>query len=186
MTWTRRFTRGLVWWSDVCNLKNVCPLWAVTVFWSGLTVNVIGLPCLAKVFYEASVFNGDLNQWDVVGVTTTQFSKCENDLTWRELMLLWLECLVGGLGWWCCVEECGILKHRIPEHAIVIQGGGSLGGLVWWSDVRYLKNVCLFWVVAVLWSGFFRLFFLRVDCEWNRPSLSCDSVFLCFHIQRRP
>jgi hypothetical protein len=23
---------GLVWWSDVCNLKNVCLLWAVTVF----------------------------------------------------------------------------------------------------------------------------------------------------------
>ncbi len=27
-----RFTRGLVWWSDVCNLKNVFILWAVTVF----------------------------------------------------------------------------------------------------------------------------------------------------------
>ncbi len=26
----------------------------------------------------------------------------ENDLAWRELMLLWLEGSVGGLGWWRC------------------------------------------------------------------------------------
>ncbi len=26
---------GFGWWSDVCNLKNVCLFWAVRVFWSG-------------------------------------------------------------------------------------------------------------------------------------------------------
>ena len=40
VTWTcscdwRRFSRGLGLWSDVCYLKNVCLLWAVTILWSG-------------------------------------------------------------------------------------------------------------------------------------------------------
>jgi hypothetical protein len=51
---------GLGRWRNICNLKNVCPLWAVTVFWSGffvspffssaLTVNVIGLFFLRQCF----------------------------------------------------------------------------------------------------------------------------------------
>ncbi len=50
VTWTcscdsRRFTRGLGWWSDVCNLKNVCLLWAVTVFWSGFFLLPSFLAC---------------------------------------------------------------------------------------------------------------------------------------------
>ena len=58
---------------------------------------------LATVFREASAFNGDLNQWDVATVTDMGGSKSirivENDLTWFELMLLWLEVSVWGLGW---------------------------------------------------------------------------------------
>ncbi len=46
---------------------------------------------LATVFWRASAFNGNLNQWDVGKVTTMEESKSirivENDLTWRELML---------------------------------------------------------------------------------------------------
>ncbi len=60
--------------------------------------------------------------------------------------------------------------------------GGPLGGLGWWSDVCKLKNVCLHLAVTVLASGFFRLVFLRVYCEYNRPSFlvtvfSSASVF---------
>jgi surface protein len=44
------------------------------------------------VFEDASAFNEDLSQWDVAKVTTMGRSKSirivENDLTWRELMLL--------------------------------------------------------------------------------------------------
>ncbi len=40
----------------------------------------------------------------------------------------------------------------------------------WWSDVYNLKKVCLLWAVTVFLSEFFRLLFLRVDCEYNRPS----------------
>jgi surface protein len=47
---------------------------------------------LATVFYKATVFNVDLNQWDVAEVTDMSASKSirivENDLTWRELVLL--------------------------------------------------------------------------------------------------
>jgi surface protein len=31
--------------------------------------------CLATVFYEASAFNGDLNQWDVAKVADMHYSK---------------------------------------------------------------------------------------------------------------
>jgi hypothetical protein len=40
----------------------------------------------------------------------------------------------------------------------------------WWSDVCNLENVSLLYAVRVFWSGFFRLLFLRYDCERNRPS----------------
>jgi hypothetical protein len=40
-----------------------------------LTVNVIGLVFLATVFGLASVFNGNLNQWDVAKVTDVAESK---------------------------------------------------------------------------------------------------------------
>ncbi len=71
---------------------------------------------LATVFWGAFAFNGDLNQWDVAKVTTMNRSKSirilENDLTWRELMLLWLEGSVGGWGWW------------------------------WWYDVKMVESWC--------------------------------------------
>jgi surface protein len=112
---SRRFSRGLGWWSDVCNLKNVCLLCAVAVFWSGFNCLLFlrvdcecNRPfCLATVFQYASAFNGDVNQWDVAKVTTMAWSKSihivKNDLTWRELMLLWLMGSVGCLAWlrWC-------------------------------------------------------------------------------------
>ncbi len=41
--------------------------------------------------------------------------------------------------------------------------GGSIGSLVWWSDVCNLKNVCLLWAVTVFLIGFFHLLFMRVD-----------------------
>ena len=48
-------------------------------------VNVIGLLFLATVFFAASTFNGDLNQWEVTKVTSMVGSKSirmlENDLT---------------------------------------------------------------------------------------------------------
>ena len=83
---------GLSWWRDVCSLKNVCLLWAVTVFPSGfLRLLVLRADCecnrpsfLATVFNKASAFNRDLNQWDVAKVTTMYASKSvrilENDM----------------------------------------------------------------------------------------------------------
>ncbi len=110
---SRRFTRGLGWWRDVCHLKNVCLLWAVTVLWlegssfrllflRALTLNVIGfLVLLATVFESASAFNGDLSKWDVAKVTTISGSESirivENDLTWRELMLCF--CVIRVYSW---------------------------------------------------------------------------------------
>jgi hypothetical protein len=45
---------------------------------------------LATVFYQASAFNGALNQWDVAKVTTMLLSKSvrimEKALMWREHM----------------------------------------------------------------------------------------------------
>jgi surface protein len=50
---------GWGWWRDVCNLQYVCLLSAV-----------IDRPSfLATVFYDASAFNRDLDQWDVSKVT---------------------------------------------------------------------------------------------------------------------
>ena len=107
VTWThascdaRRFTRGWFVWVggvNVGHLKNVWPsLGCHRIVWSegssfglscscALTVHVIGLLVFATVFYYASAFNGDLNQWDVVEVTIMLDSKsiciAENDLTW--------------------------------------------------------------------------------------------------------
>ncbi len=98
-------------------LKNVCLFWAVWVFWSRFFCLLFlrvdcecNWPFHATAFKSASAFNGDLNQWDVGEVATMLASKSirmlENDLTWRELMLLWLKGSVGGLGlfWWCDVQ----------------------------------------------------------------------------------
>jgi hypothetical protein len=47
---------------------------------------------LATVFFEASAFNGDLNQWDVAKVTSMHQSKSihilENALTWRSTYIV--------------------------------------------------------------------------------------------------
>ena len=88
-----------------------CPCsWRSQYFWSGffrLLFLRVDCDCnrpsfLATVFYDASSFNGDLNQWDVAKVTDMSWSKSirivENDLTWCEVMLLWLEGLLGVLG----------------------------------------------------------------------------------------
>ncbi len=83
---------GLGWWSDVCNLKIVCLLWAITVFCSGFfCILFLRVDCarnapffLATVFSDASAFNGDLSQWGVAKVITMAYSKSirilENDL----------------------------------------------------------------------------------------------------------
>ncbi len=102
---------GLVEWLYLI-WRMFCILWAVTVFWSEffrLLFLRVDCECnrhsfLATVIYGASAFNGDLNQWDVANVASMLYSKSirilENDLTWHELMLLWLEGSVGGLSWW--------------------------------------------------------------------------------------
>jgi hypothetical protein len=122
VTWTcscdsRRFIRwGVGWRNAVCNLKNVCP----SLGWLSFVIRVVfrlsvnacwlaNLICLffpATVFY-LSVFNGDLSQWDVAKVTEMGYSKSmrsvDIDLSWRELMPLRLEDLVGSYGWgWGC------------------------------------------------------------------------------------
>ncbi len=55
-----------------------------------LTVNVIGLLFFVTVFRSASVFNGDLSQWDVAKVTNMNESKSiiilEKDLAGREFL----------------------------------------------------------------------------------------------------
>ena len=55
-----------------------------------LTVNVIDLLFFATVFYEASAFNGDLNQWNVAKVTSMSYSKSisvlEKNLAGREFL----------------------------------------------------------------------------------------------------
>jgi surface protein len=57
--------------------------WAVTSFAYEISclLNVIGLSFLATVFYHASAFNGDLNQWDVAKVTDMTSSKSIRILT---------------------------------------------------------------------------------------------------------
>ncbi len=66
--------------------RMFCLLWAVTVLFDqrvllglsvscALTVHVIYLPVFASVFWGASAFNGDLNQWDVAKVTDMSSSK---------------------------------------------------------------------------------------------------------------
>ncbi len=119
---------GLGWWSDVCKLKNVCLHWAVTVLASGFFRLVfLRVYCeynrpsfLVTVFNSASVFNRDLNVWDVATVTTMYSSKSirifRSDLTWRQLMLMWLEGSVGVWGWcwWCfvkMVERCWRMRE---------------------------------------------------------------------------
>ena len=71
------------------------------------------------------------------------------------------------------------------EHALVIEGG-FLG--VWVCGVMYvIWRMCAFFGLSQYSDpGFFRLLFLRVACECNRPSFSCDSVSICQCLQRWP
>ncbi len=136
---------GLGWWSDICQLKNGCLLWAVTVFWSGfLRFLLLRFDCecnrpsfLATVFNGASVFNGDLDQWDVTAVTDMSYSKSirilANDLTWRD-------CRVqsGGLGWWWWCDfkmvESWCWSMREIER----------------TSMAHYDNVCGLWLTVIL------------------------------------
>ncbi len=105
---SRRCTRGLGWWRDV--MYVICRMFAFFELWQCfdqgssaffaclLTGNRLSF--LATVFNGAFAFNGDLSDWNVAKVTTMRISKSiriwENVLTWRELMLLWLEGSVRG------------------------------------------------------------------------------------------
>ncbi len=94
------------------------------IFWSGffhllflrIDCGCNGPSCLVTVFQSAYAFNGELNQWDVSKVSGFSDSKSmrmvENDLTWCELLLLWSEGSLGGLGWW------------------------------WWCDVKMVERWC--------------------------------------------
>ncbi len=167
---------GLGWWSDVCNFKNVCFLWTITVFWSGFfRLILLRVDCycnrpsfLATVFYQASAFNGDLNKWDVAKVATMSYSKSirvfENDLTWRELMLLWLESSIGVFGrwWWCDVKMVQRWCWRTREiKCTPMAHCNSVCGL--WLRVIFLwdifmendltwRELILFWLVIFLWN----------------------------------
>ena len=72
---------GLSWWRVACHLKNVCVLWAVTVFSSfRLLFICVDFECnrpsfLVTVFRFASAFNGDISKWDVGIVTDMSDSK---------------------------------------------------------------------------------------------------------------
>ena len=129
VTWTwscdwRRLTRGFGLVNRVLYVvwRRCWFRWAVRAFWSGFSFfRLLFLrvdcecnrpSCLATVFYYASAFNGDLNQWDVAKVTSMFESKSlcivENDWTWRELMLLcdWRRVPSGvwDCWWWCAVK----------------------------------------------------------------------------------
>jgi surface protein len=162
VTWTcscdsRRFTQGF--WLEKWRtyLKNFCVLWSVWVFWSGfIRLFFLRVDCecnrpsfLATVFavlnFPASAFNGDLSQWDVAKVTDMSYSKSirilENDLTWRELMLLWLEGSVGGFGWWwwCDVKMVESWCWRMRE--------------IECTPMAHCNNVCGLWLrVIFLWD----------------------------------
>ena len=71
------------------------------------------------------------------------------------------------------------------EHALVIEGG-FLG--VWVSGMMYIIwRMCVFFGLSQYSDpGFFRLLFLRIACDCNRPSFSCDSVSICQCLQRWP
>jgi hypothetical protein len=90
----------LGWWSDVCNLKNVL----LSLGFASIVIRVlppllflrVDCECnqpflLATVFYSASAFNRDLNQWNVATLTDMTGSKSlsilEKGLTGREFML---------------------------------------------------------------------------------------------------
>ncbi len=67
--------------------------WCCSAFFScALTCESNRPSFLATVFREASIFNGDLKQWDVANVNNMLYSKSirvvENDPTWRELMTI--------------------------------------------------------------------------------------------------
>ncbi len=56
-------------------LSQYCDQGSSAFFSCVLTVNVIDLLFLATVFFRASAFNGDLNQWNVATVTNMYRSK---------------------------------------------------------------------------------------------------------------
>ncbi len=150
------------WWSDVCNLKNDCLLWVITVFWSGffhLLFLRVDCECnrpsfLATVFYEASAFNGELNNWNVANVTKMYRSKSihtyiENDLAWRELMLLWLKGSVGGLcwRWWCDVKMVEI-EGTPTAHFYIVCGLWLTVIFLWDFLMNFPYDVSLFLAVT--------------------------------------
>jgi surface protein len=183
LLWFKEVHSGvcLGWWSDVCTLKNVCLLWAVRVFGSGffrLLFLRVDCKCnrpsfLATVFVGAYAFNRDLNRWNVAKVTNMQSSKStrivENALTWREVVLLWLE---GSVGVWIGVEECGrssVLPWPIRRLWFVTKGDILMGFLY---DIScFLLVVHKVWVCLLCRSRYFdqgsSAFLSCVDCEWT-------------------
>ncbi len=112
---------------------------------------------LATVFYGASAFNGDLNQWNVTSVTDMSLSKSirivESDLRGREFMLLWLEGSVGGRGWcrgwwwWCDVK---VLKNAVDWLYSPMAHCTNVCGL--WQTVILLRDFLIFSTFCPLWD----------------------------------
>ncbi len=185
LLWFKEAHSG-VWVGEVmCVIwrRMFCLLWADTVFWSGffrLLFLRVGCKCnrlsfFAIVFEWESAFNGGLNRWDVAKVTTMSYSKpirviVENDLTWRELMLFWLEGSVGGLGWWwwCDVKMVERWCWRMRE--------------IKCTPMAHCNNVCDFWLlwdVLMTFHAFWPLwdFLLRFNTFWplSQPRLFQNS-----------
>ncbi len=85
---------GLGWWHYVCNLKNVAFFGLFECFDQGSSFSLLFLrvdcECnrpsfLATVFHAASIFNRNVNQWNVANVKNMGLSKSicivENALT---------------------------------------------------------------------------------------------------------
>ncbi len=106
---------------------------------------------LAIVFYLASSFNGNLNQWDVAKVSDMSYSKSirivESDLTWRELMrfqsgalgfvVVW--CKDGSEVLWCW--RLRVLPRPIVTTYAVCDWQWYSYEILWWYFMLFLPLV---------------------------------------------
>jgi hypothetical protein len=92
-------------------LKNVCLVWAVAVFsywffrllFLRVDCECNRFSCLAIVFYQASNFNGDLNQWDVAKVIDMFDSKSIRRFPYETSCVLFLMRFLYEVMLICCI-----------------------------------------------------------------------------------
>jgi hypothetical protein len=130
------------------------------------------------VFYQAYAFNGDVNQWDVANVNTMYQSKSirilENDLAWRELMLLWS--YYDDISCFCAVMRFPFEISCFSFHILSFMQRHA------WERVREKGGDGVCWEGAscvVLWSFWdfllkFRAFFGRCEISlWDHMLCNC-------------